>query len=56
LYEVLACHNTFQTGGQSWQSRLCTHLRAGAPWAQSQCGWLKDRFGLSWQIIGHQGS
>ena len=26
-----------------------TKLTAGG--AESQCGWLKDRFGLSWQIV-----
>jgi predicted 3-demethylubiquinone-9 3-methyltransferase (glyoxalase superfamily) len=25
--------------------------KLGAGGEQSQCGWLKDRFGLSWQII-----
>lgn len=29
-------------------SRLC---EGGAP---SQCGWLKDKFGLSWQIVPRQ--
>jgi predicted 3-demethylubiquinone-9 3-methyltransferase (glyoxalase superfamily) len=29
--------------------RLWTRLSAGGE--ESQCGWLKDRFGLSWQII-----
>jgi prepilin-type processing-associated H-X9-DG protein len=28
---------------------LWTKLTAGG--AESQCGWLKDKFGLSWQII-----
>jgi len=26
-------------------------LRAGGPPEAQQCGWLKDRFGLSWQIV-----
>lgn len=30
--------------------RLWTQLTSGGG-APSQCGWLKDRFGLSWQII-----
>jgi predicted 3-demethylubiquinone-9 3-methyltransferase (glyoxalase superfamily) len=30
--------------------RLWNALTAGGG-AESQCGWLKDRFGLSWQII-----
>lgn len=30
--------------------RLWTRLTANGG-AESQCGWLKDRFGLSWQII-----
>ncbi len=26
-------------------------LRAGGDPAAQQCGWLKDRFGVSWQIV-----
>ena len=29
--------------------RLWTRLTEGGE--ESQCGWLKDRFGMSWQII-----
>jgi predicted 3-demethylubiquinone-9 3-methyltransferase (glyoxalase superfamily) len=29
---------------------LWTKLTSGGG-AEGQCGWLKDRFGLSWQII-----
>ena len=31
------------------QAPLWTKLSAGG--ATSQCGWLKDKFGLSWQIV-----
>lgn len=27
------------------------HLTAGGDPAAQQCGWLKDRYGLSWQIV-----
>ncbi|MBM7059269.1 VOC family protein [Pseudomonas sp. UL073] len=27
------------------------HLSAGGDPAAQQCGWLKDKFGLSWQIV-----
>lgn len=27
------------------------HLSAGGPVEAQQCGWLKDRYGLSWQIV-----
>jgi predicted 3-demethylubiquinone-9 3-methyltransferase (glyoxalase superfamily) len=26
-------------------------LRAGGPEQAQQCGWLKDKFGLSWQVV-----
>lgn len=34
---------------QAEVDRLWNHLVAGG--APSQCGWLKDRYGLSWQIV-----
>lgn len=34
---------------QAEVDRLWNHLVAGG--APSQCGWLKDKYGLSWQIV-----
>ena len=39
-----------QCDSQAEIDRLWTALTAGGG-APSQCGWLKDRFGLSWQIV-----
>jgi predicted 3-demethylubiquinone-9 3-methyltransferase (glyoxalase superfamily) len=30
------------------------HLTAGGDPAAQQCGWLKDKFGLSWQVIPNE--
>jgi predicted 3-demethylubiquinone-9 3-methyltransferase (glyoxalase superfamily) len=30
-----------------------TQLSEGGPVEAQQCGWLKDRFGVSWQIVPH---
>jgi len=32
----------------------CQHLPAGADENAQQCGWLKDRYGPSWQVIPRQ--
>jgi predicted 3-demethylubiquinone-9 3-methyltransferase (glyoxalase superfamily) len=34
---------------QAEVDELWTKLSAGG--SESQCGWLKDKFGLSWQIV-----
>jgi predicted 3-demethylubiquinone-9 3-methyltransferase (glyoxalase superfamily) len=39
--------------GQEEVDAYWTKLLAGGG-AESQCGWLKDRFGLSWQIVPRQ--
>ncbi len=30
---------------------LVRHPRTGGRGVLSQCGWLKDRYGLSWQVV-----
>ena len=41
---------TVTTEDQAGTDRLWAALTADGG-AESQCGWLKDRFGLSWQIL-----
>ena len=31
--------------------RVIRNLSAGGPVETQQCGWLKDKFGVSWQIV-----
>lgn len=44
---------SFQVMCESQQEvdRFWLHLGEGGDPAAQQCGWLKDRFGLSWQIV-----
>jgi predicted 3-demethylubiquinone-9 3-methyltransferase (glyoxalase superfamily) len=46
--EAISMHVSCET--QEEVDRLWGRLTAGGG-APSQCGWLKDKFGLSWQII-----
>ena len=41
------------TKDQAETDRLWRALTTGGG-AESQCGWLKDRYGLSWQIVPHR--
>jgi predicted 3-demethylubiquinone-9 3-methyltransferase (glyoxalase superfamily) len=45
-----ACSLSVQCDTQTEIDRLWSALLAGGG-AESQCGWLRDRFGLSWQIV-----
>ncbi|WP_354170695.1 VOC family protein [Arthrobacter sp. UYEF36] len=31
--------------------RKACSKRSRAGWIESQCGWLKDRYGVSWQVV-----
>lgn len=46
---------SFQIGcaDQAEVDHYWQHLGAGGDPAAQQCGWLKDRFGLSWQVVPH---
>lgn len=46
--EAISLHVTCET--QDEVDRLWSKLTSGGG-EESQCGWLKDKFGLSWQII-----
>ncbi|QNP40577.1 VOC family protein [Lysobacter solisilvae (ex Woo and Kim 2020)] len=39
---------------QAEVDRYWNHLSAGGDPAAQQCGWLKDRFGLSWQVVPNE--
>ena len=38
-------------GSQEEVDHFWNHLSEGGPVEAQQCGWLKDKFGVSWQII-----
>lgn len=42
---VVHCHD------QAEIDRFWDKLSAGGPTAAQACGWLKDKYGLSWQVI-----
>lgn len=45
-----ACSIVISTEGQQETDRLWEALTADGG-SESRCGWLKDKFGLSWQIV-----
>ncbi len=45
-----ACSLVVQCDGQAEINRLWSALLADGG-KEQQCGWLKDRYGLSWQIV-----
>ena len=50
LFRSLAIHNPQKVKSQAEVDDLWTKLTANGG-QESMCGWLKDKYGLSWQIV-----